>query len=175
MQRRSLASQSLDGVDSCFIIRALLGLALIVLGFVRSYRTSALNKPLPEIYASIPLFIRPRGCVRFSGGNGSSERRGSSVNRPLERGTNPPYVPFFKSEVLPPRPWRVSISSGHRRSRRKMDGLRSFVSCTISVKQISAGQLANRRLRQQPSHKARVTSKRAGGCGHCFFSLVTLE
>ena len=25
MQRRSLASQSLDGVDSCFIIRALLG------------------------------------------------------------------------------------------------------------------------------------------------------
>jgi hypothetical protein len=49
MQRRSLASQSLDGVDSCFIIRALLGLALIVLGFVRSYRTSALKALAPVV------------------------------------------------------------------------------------------------------------------------------
>ena len=71
MQRRSLASQSLDGVDSCFIIRALLGLALIVLGFVRLYRTSAIKLKRSERTKIVSSLLSLRLKVPITGNLGT--------------------------------------------------------------------------------------------------------
>ena len=81
MQRRSLASQSLDGVDSGFIIRALLSLALKLI--TTEYRTRRMNFSssfqiyCPELYPpdiSRSVTSDPAGAILDSvGSRGNSE------------------------------------------------------------------------------------------------------